>query len=382
MPVFCVREGCQTRANFGVPGTRKATHCAKHKLDGYVNVKKRTCAHKDCQTRAYFGVPGTRKATHCAKHKLDGYVDVYRACAHEDCRKFPHFGDPKFGKKTYCAEHKPDGYVDLTNPVCAEDGCTIRASFGDPTTGKKTHCTKHKLDGHVDLKHERCNEAGCKRIPHFGDPKIGKKTHCAEHKPDGYVDLTNPSCKSDHCATTANAAYDGYCAHCFRHLFPLDPRATQIRAKTRELIVRDALVEWYGDAFVHDETLHFGCDCAHKRSVDFRRLVGNTMIAVEVDERQHKSYDAEDENVRYDDLFVAFGGKWIYIRFNPDTYVDAAGKRRPGFFDTKRERNGAEIARRLTILRRKVDDVVARATAERNDALLERTNLFFDGSNV
>ena len=44
------------------------------------------------------------------------------------------------------------------------------------------------------------------------------------------------------------------------------------------------------------------------------------MIAVEVDEGQHKSRDFEDETIRYDDLFMAgHGGKWIYIRFNPDS---------------------------------------------------------------
>ena len=67
------------------------------------------------------------------------------------------------------------------------------------------------------------------------------------------------------------------------------------------------------------------------------------MIAVEVDEGQHKSRDSEDETIRYDDLFMAgHGGKWIYIRFNPDSYVDANGKRVKGFFNSKNDRRSRE----------------------------------------
>ena len=29
-------------------------------------------------------------------------------------------------------------------------------------------------------------------------------------------------------------------------------------------------------------------------------------------------YDKRDEEIRYDDLFMAYSGKWIFIRFNPD----------------------------------------------------------------
>jgi hypothetical protein len=51
------------------------------------------------------------------------------------------------------------------------------------------------------------------------------------------------------------------------------------------------------------------------------------MLAVEVDEGQHKakSYH-EDVDARYNDLAMVFGGKWVFIRFNPDSHADADGK--------------------------------------------------------
>lgn len=40
--------------------------------------------------------------------------------------------------------------------------------------------------------------------------------------------------------------YDGYCATCFKHLFPLDERSTAIPALSKEMRVRDALVAEFG----------------------------------------------------------------------------------------------------------------------------------------
>ena len=43
------------------------------------------------------------------------------------------------------------------------------------------------------------------------------------------------------------------------------------------------------------------------------------MLAVETDEFGHRGYDVTDEEIRYDDLYMIHSGKWIFIRFNPDT---------------------------------------------------------------
>jgi len=50
-------------------------------------------------------------------------------------------------------------------------------------------------------------------------------------------------------------------------------------------------------------------------------LIGNTILAIETDEFGHRSYDTRDEEIRYDDVFMIHSGKWIFIRFNPDTNV-------------------------------------------------------------
>ena len=76
------------------------------------------------------------------------------------------------------------------------------------------------------------------------------------------------------------------------------------------------------DGFIHDKPIYTGnCDCTHRRRIDHRKLIGNTILAIETDEFGHRGYDKHDEEIRYDDLFMIHSGKWIFIRFNPDTNV-------------------------------------------------------------
>jgi hypothetical protein len=87
------------------------------------------------------------------------------------------------------------------------------------------------------------------------------------------------------------------------------------------MLVRNAINEHF-DGFVHDTPLYTGgCDCTHRRRIDHRVLIGNTILAVETDEFGHRGYDPHDEEIRYDDVFMIHSGKWIFIRFNPDNNI-------------------------------------------------------------
>jgi hypothetical protein len=78
-------------------------------------------------------------------------------------------------------------------------------------------------------------------------------------------------------------------------------------------------MERFGPMFIHDKPLYLsGCDCTHKRRVDHRALIDGVMLGAETDEFGHRGYDAEDERLRYDDLYMMHSGPWIFIRFNPD----------------------------------------------------------------
>jgi hypothetical protein len=115
--------------------------------------------------------------------------------------------------------------------------------------------------------------------------------------------------------------YDGYCATCFKRIFPDDERSKIIYAHTKEIMVRNAINSNF-EGFVHDRPLYTdNCDCTHQRRIDHRKLIGNTILAIETDEFGHRGYDQKDEEIRYDDLFMIHSGKWIFIRFNPDNNI-------------------------------------------------------------
>ena len=92
--------------------------------------------------------------------------------------------------------------------------------------------------------------------------------------------------------------------------------------------------------FIHDKPifvdLEGGC-CSTKRRIDLRKLINNTMLCIEIDENQHKSYIKQNENIRYDDLFMDFSGKYIFIRYNPDKFKDKYGKTKNPYFETRVE---------------------------------------------
>ena len=112
--------------------------------------------------------------------------------------------------------------------------------------------------------------------------------------------------------------------------------------------------------------LEGGC-CATKRRIDLRKLINNTMLCIEVDENQHKNYIKESENYRYDDLFMDFSGKYIFIRYNPDKFIDKYGKSRNPMFDT-----------RMDVLEKSINKHIERINNDDNKDLVEIHHLFYD----
>ena len=179
-------------------------------------------------------------------------------------------------------------------------------------------------------------------------------------------------CKSKNtlgCRTIGNRKLNGYCSHCFVNLFPEDPRSLTVRKKSKEIQVVTHLFSKY-TGFKNDKPFYVdfegGC-CATKRRIDLRKLIGNTMLCIEVDENQHKNYVRQDEHNRYDDLFMDFSGKYIFIRYNPDKFTDKYGKSKNPMFDT-----------RMEVLEASINKHIMRILNEENTNLVEIHHLFYD----
>ena len=376
MPKKCAHDGCTTQPMYGHNG--EFTYCAKHKLEGMeLSVKQKTCAHDGCTTRPCYGHNG--EYTYCAKHRLEGmkYSGKQNTCAYDGCTTIPWYGHN--GEYTHCAKHKLEGMkCAVKQKKCAHDGCTKQPFYGH--NGEYTHCDKHKLEGmEYSAKQKTCAHDGCTTRPCYGHN--GEYTYCAKHRLEGMkLSAKQKTCVSEWCDyQIQNDKYDGYCTHCFKNLFPDDPRTPKIKGKTKEELVRDFINKNF-EGFIHDMPIIWGgCDCSMRRRVDHRKLINGTMLAIETDEGQHKSYDAKKEEHRYDDLFFAHSGHWIFIRFNPDGYKDSKGEKRGGMFNAADgKKNKLEVDRRLKVLKEEIEKQIRRIENYENTELLEIHKLFYD----
>lgn len=167
-----------------------------------------------------------------------------------------------------------------------------------------------------------------------------------------------PNCINWIDSQSSNKKYDNYCARCFKQLFPNDERTKNMRMHEKEIIVRNYINEHF-KGFIHDTPLYTGnCECIHRRRIDHRKLINDTLLCIETDEFAHISYNKRDENIRYDDLYMIFSGKWIFIRFNPD-------------------KKGINIHDKLELLRIEIIKHMKRIEHNKNDELLEIYTMFY-----
>jgi len=183
---------------------------------------------------------------------------------------------------------------------------------------------------------------------------VGKTDKCVQHGGGARC----PNCITWIDARSGNKKYDGYCATCFKRVFPDDPRSTVVYEHTKEIRVRNAInARWTG--FVHDKPLYTGeCNCTHRRRIDHRLLIRGTLLCVETDENKHSGYDPRDEEVRYDDLYMIYSGKWVFIRFNPD------GK-------------GVDLEDKISVLLDTIAEQMERIENDENTELVEIIKLYY-----
>ena len=277
------------------------------------------------------------KTENCSK-SAQGQTDYCKAhgggkrCKTENCSK------SAVGKTDYCVAHGG-------GKRCKTENCSKSA------VGQTDFCKAH--GGGKRCKTENCSKSA-----------LGNSDYCVAHGGGKRC----PYCIDWPDSRSGCKKYDGYCATCFKHVFPTDPRSKIIREKTKENKVRNYLNLHRSD-FIHDTSLFTGhCDCTHKRRIDHRLLIGNTLLAVETDERQHKNYDQKDEDDRYDDLYMVHSGKWIFIRFNPDSYISNKGKR-----------CNPSIDKRLPHLLTVIESQIRRIEREEHKDLIEVYKLYYDG---
>ena len=177
----------------------------------------------------------------------------------------------------------------------------------------------------IDIKNKLCP---CGKQPIFG--YNNQQPICCDNcRKENMLDVRNIKklCKANNegisCSQRGNNKYNGYCTHCFANLFPNDPLTAEIRTNSKEIKVRNYINENF-EGFQHDKSIWTAnCECTHRRRIDHIKLIGNTLLCIETDENQHKYYNKMDEYIRYSDVMMIHGGKFIFIRFNPPKTLSA-----------------------------------------------------------
>jgi hypothetical protein len=76
-----------------------------------------------------------------------------------------------------------------------------------------------------------------------------------------------------------------------------------------------------------------------KKRPDLLTDLGSYVIDVEIDENQHSNYDPDSENKRMMEIYQDVGERPIvFIRFNPDNYIDENGKKITSCWGLNKER--------------------------------------------
>jgi hypothetical protein len=177
----------------------------------------------------------------------------------------------------------------------------------------------------------RCEQ--CKEQKYATNVFNGRSTHCCvscakTHDPEWHSAYAAAHmCKDNSlnlCGTFGNPATDGYCSRCFAHRFPEDKRARFVRSK--ELAVARFIRESFPDiTWAFDKRIEGGCS---RRRPDAFAHLGTHALTVETDENEHAgdAYSCVCESRKMMEHFQDAGNvPHVFIRFNPDAYVDHAG---------------------------------------------------------
>lgn len=364
-------EECTEIAKFG-PKDGLAETCKHHRKTNSIETKRRNilCKITTCLTRSSYGPLGGKPVT-CARHKEASYINlVEKLCEVSDCKVRPSFG---VDKPMRCAQHRRSGDIDLVSKKCKVSGCGKNVGFG-PKGGRPLRCGSHRKSTDINLKVGSCTIDGCGVIASYGYDN--KRRRCATHREDDMKLIANRACKSQQppysyeCSQAGTPKYDNFCTHCFVHLFPDDPRTLLVRKKSKELHVLSYLYNNVSKKFKHDKPLMFGSDCPSMRRIDAYLWVNGVILAIEVDEHQHKKsgYSTAKEKKRYLDFLHDYGGRMVFIRFNPDAYWDSKGRRKNPRMD-----------RRLEILKNEIIIQLKRIRDNCISQIIEVVKLYYDG---
>jgi hypothetical protein len=282
------------------------------------------CIVDDCDNNAFYGNVIDYKKKYCKEHKNieDNLIDIRvknnycKSCLYT----FGIYGYINDKKNLFCKNCKNDDMIDIRNKKCIK--CEKRPTFNYPNESKPLFCKDCKLDNMVDVINPKCIKCDDKyRVYNY--PNESKPLFCKDCKLDGMIDVLDKKCIFPLCDKFQKI--EQYCYRCFYALFPNDERCKYIKLKENE--VKKYIQETFKNlSFIFDEPIKGDGLCINKRP-DILLNLNKHSIIIEIDENQHKGYVVGCDDSRTLIIQEALNRPTIFIRFNPDDYVDENNKK-------------------------------------------------------
>lgn len=176
----------------------------------------------------------------------------------------------------------------------------------------------------------KCKNTECQKCASYG-LELKKPLYCTTHKEQNMFIVTTQLCQGENCKkycitpfceTSVLPKYEGYCLRCFVNTHPEKPNARNYKTKEKT-VVDEVLKSFPQFTWTADKRVQDGCS---RRRPDLFLDMGSHVIIVEIDENQHTDYDCSCENKRLMEISQDIGHRpVIFIRFNPDDYIDTTG---------------------------------------------------------
>jgi hypothetical protein len=367
----CESVGCQKHPTFAEEGSLRRRFCREHATPGSVSVIRKWCEGAGCRKQPTFAEEGATRGRFCREHAAPDSVDVVnKRCESTGCRKQPTFAEKGVTRGRFCREHAAPDMVNVKAKHCESAGCQKQPTFAEEGATRRRFCREHATPDSVDVSRKRCGGAGCRIGACYGIPGAGP-THCAKHKTLGMVRRPNRRCAK--CKHSAIFGFETFLTHCANHRQPGEANlverlctvcgleeklnsagnciacGTFPKMKRAHLVKQRAVNDAFEAANIRPESYDAAIErglCSRKRP-DFVFDGEGHKLVVEVDEFQHQRNGYDCEVARMYEIVGALGHRTIFIRYNPDHFRDAQGKRR----DPPREQREVELVRWVRHLR-------------------------------
>ena len=361
MTRICIENDCDKRTSYNLPNKKTGIYCATHKKENMVHVANKKCIEKQCDKQPKFNLRNEKVGIYCKKHAKENMVDVKsKKCLEENCNKQPAYNLPNEKIGVYCKKHSKENMVNVVTKKCLEENCFKQPIFNLPNKKIAIYCKEHAKENMIDVKNKSCLEKNCNKQPNYNlrNEKIG--IYCAEHAKENMTDIINKRCLEENCDIRPSYNFSdkvtpiycnkhkldnminikdnkcknncglipsktnkckGYCVRCFINLFPNEKVSKNY--KIREVHMTDFIKKQFKNEILIFDKQTGGCS---KRRPDCYIDKFTHIVIIECDENQHK--DTSCENMRTMELFQDFCNRpMVFIRFNPDTYINKEGKK-------------------------------------------------------